>query len=91
MLTVCYKCGSEITIDLTGKIIEKDEWGNWKQFNVECACGTVEGFNLNIPLDDLDEPFETGDLPLNEEIQRFYVRILQRLIRADLKNNSIKK
>jgi hypothetical protein len=40
---------------------------------------------MNIPIDDTDEPFETGDLPIEEEVQRAYVRILMRMVREDLK------
>lgn len=63
--------------------IFSDEYEN---LAVTCPqCGALEIFNLNIPTDDTDEPFETGDLPVEEEVQRYYVRLLQREIRADFR------
>lgn len=49
-------------------------------------CETVEVFNMNIPVDDTDEPFATGDLPVVEEVQRYYMRLLIREVREDFVN-----
>ena len=82
--TQCNACDTVKNTDVTGVVIPKGEWGDWRSYNVTCdACGAMEGFNLNIPVNDTDEPYAAGDLPENEEIQRYYVRLLIRMIRAD--------
>ena len=56
----------------------------YENLDLVCAkCGCIEIFNMNIPENDTDEEFKTGDLPIEEEIQRFYVRVLMREIRED--------
>lgn len=90
MKTECHKCGKEKEINLDGVVITKNEFDEWENFVVECECGSGVVYNLNIPEDDTDEPFETGDLPVEEEIQRHYVRILQRMVREDFVNKRIK-
>lgn len=82
MITQC-NCGKEKTTDLTGVVISKGDFDQWDNLTVNCECGIAEAFNLNIPIDDTDEPFATGDLPTDEEIQRYYVRLLIRIVRAD--------
>jgi rubredoxin len=63
------------------------EFGEYENLNVQCpSCNSIEVLNMNIPLDDTDEPFATGDLPIEEEIQRYYVRLLMRYVREDLKS-----
>lgn len=62
------------------------EFNEYENLAVQCPnCNGYEIFNMNIPPDDTDEPFRTGDLPLREEIQRYYVRLLMRHVRKDLK------
>ena len=83
MTTVCHSCGQEKQTDLSNITVSKNEFGEWNNLVIECECGSGEVFNLNIPENDTDEPFKTGDLPVEEEIQRYYVRILQRIVRGD--------
>lgn len=84
MTTVCNFCGHEQTTNLDGVVLRKNELDEYDNLNVVCPnCGSGEVFNLNIPADDIDEPFQTGDLPTEEEIQRYYVRYLMRLVRQD--------
>ena len=62
----------------------KDEFAEYENIEFHCpSCGGIEIFNLNIPEDDTDEEFKTGDLPVEEEVQRFYVRTLMREVRED--------
>ncbi|KQB91875.1 hypothetical protein GEPA3_3014 [Geobacillus sp. PA-3] len=62
------------------------EFNQFENVSVQCPkCGAIEIFNMNIPPDDTGEPFQTGELPLEEEIQRYYVRLLMRYVREDLK------
>jgi hypothetical protein len=42
---------------------------------------------MNIPVNDTDEDVNTGDLPVEEEVQRHYIRILQREKREDFLAN----
>lgn len=86
MTTVCNFCGKEKETDLSNITINKNEYGEWDNLVIECECGGGEAFNLNITENDTDEPFKTGDLPVEEEIQRHYVRILQRIVRGDFKH-----
>jgi hypothetical protein len=86
MTTVCNICGKEKQTDLSNITVKKNaDFNEWDNLIIECDCGSAEVFNLNIPENDTDEPFMTGELPLDEEIQRFYVRILQRIVREDFK------
>lgn len=88
MISECVNCEKTIITDLTDRtIVKNEEFDQWETFNVECSCGSIEMFNMNIPENDTDEPFssETEDLPVEEEVQRHYVRILQRLVRSDFK------
>jgi hypothetical protein len=63
-----------------------EEFGQYENLSFSCpGCQSSEIFNLNIPVNDIDEPFETGDLPESEEIQRYNVRLLIRTARADFK------
>ena len=63
-----------------------DEFQEFENLTVQCPnCQVMETFNVNIPENDTDEPYESGELPLKEEIQRYYVRLLIRLVRADFK------
>jgi hypothetical protein len=64
-----------------------EEFGEYENLYVECPnCQTIEVFNMNIPVNDTDEPLATGDLPIEEEVQRYYVRLLMRYVREDLKS-----
>lgn len=74
---------SHDALDIEVKFLE--EFNEYQNVGLRCPCGTKEVFNVNIPVNDTDESFQTGDLPIKEEIQRHYVRILQRLVRADFK------
>lgn len=87
MTVICNNCKAENTHDLTNRESKfVQEFGEYENLSIECPeCESVEAFNMNIPLDDTDEPFATGDLPVDEEIQRAYVRILMRIVREDLK------
>jgi hypothetical protein len=89
IIHTCNSCGKENIFSTLGKKIEfSEELNEYINYPVSCECGAIEVFNMNIPVDDTDESFATGDLPLNEEIQRYYVRILIRLIREDFINGN---
>jgi hypothetical protein len=87
MIVICNNCKTETIHDLTNRESKfLEEFGEYENLSIDCpGCESVESFNMNIPLDDIDEPFSTGDLPVEEEIQRAYVRILMRIVREDLK------
>lgn len=87
MTVICNNCNALNVYDLTGReSVFLQEFGEYENLNFDCPfCDTIESFNMNIPIDDTDEPFETGDLPIEEEVQRAYVRILMRMVREDLK------
>ncbi|MYL50248.1 hypothetical protein GLV98_12190 [Halobacillus litoralis] len=81
----CVDCGVITNHDVTDiEVPYLEEFDEYENVVLGCTCGTSEVFNVNIPVDAEDEKFETGDLPLEEEVQRYYVRILQRLVRPDL-------
>jgi hypothetical protein len=81
----CNNCKTEFEKNLTGVISNRlEEFNQYENLQAHCDnCKTFEIFNLNIPVDATDEPFLTGDLPVEEEIQRHYVRLIQRIIRKD--------
>lgn len=84
----CVDCGRLTSHDVTGiKVPYLEEFNEYENVVLGCTCGTKEVFNVNIPIDAENENFETGELPLEEEVQRYYVRILQRLVRSDLKGS----
>jgi hypothetical protein len=85
MTVICNNCKTETNHDLTGKSSNfSPEYGEYENLSFLCSeCDSVESFNMNIPIDDTDEPFLTGVLPIEEEIQRYYVRILMRIARED--------
>lgn len=88
MNTVCNICGHEKEIDITNMTSKfLPEFGQYENIVITCEnCNGIEIFNMNIPVDDIDEPFKTGDLPTDEEVQRYYIRILMRQVREDFKN-----
>jgi hypothetical protein len=85
VLTVrCANCNKEVRRDMVDVVSNfLPEFNQYENVVVECTCGSLTVVNVNIPENDTDEPFETGELPLEEEIARHYVRSLQREIRAD--------
>lgn len=87
MIIGCNNCKQENNFNLSQKkSIFLEEFGEYENLSFKCPeCQAVEFYNMNIPLDDTDEPFATGDLPIEEEVQRAYVRILMRIVREDLK------
>ena len=86
----CNNCGHEYDESTEGKVCKfDDEFGEYENYQTMCPnCGGFEVYNVNIPVNATDEPFATGDLPLKEEIQRYYVRILIRLVREDFVNET---
>lgn len=87
MTVVCNNCKTENIFNVAARksqhLIEFDQFEN---LDFECpSCHSVEIFNMNIPINDTDEHFKTGDLSEGEEIQRHYVRILMRITRDDLR------
>lgn len=86
----CNQCETEYEESVEGKVCRfVEEYGEYQNYNTVCPnCGCIEIYNLNIPVDAEEEPFWTGDLPLEEEIQRYYVRILIRLVREDFVNET---
>jgi hypothetical protein len=84
-LTVrCENCGKETEYNVMGKMMKFiKEFGEYENFQVQCECGTITIINMNIPVDDVDEDIATGEIPVEEEISRHYIRILQREIRED--------
>lgn len=87
MTVICNNCNALNVYDLTSReSVFLQEFGEYENLNFDCPfCDTIESFNMNIPINDTDEPFATGDLPIEEEVQRAYVRILMRMVREDLK------
>ena len=87
MSVICNNCEVENQFDLEGvKSNFLNEFNEYENLSFLCPnCNAIESFNMNIPIDDIDEPFKTGDLPIQEEIQRHYVRILMRIVRDDLR------
>ena len=85
-IILCPNCNNETEHDLAGKTsIFLEEFGEWDNISFSCShCPTEKIINMNIPINDTDENFSTGDLPIEEETQRYYVRILQRIVRQDL-------
>ena len=80
----CNKCGETYYADVTGMVLEKTELGEYQNPVFECPhCEGLELFNVNIPADDTEEPVSTGELPIEDEVQRHYVRVLMRLVRKD--------
>lgn len=85
----CNQCKSlyqENVEGITSPFLE--EHGEYENLIFRCpVCQEYEGFNLNLPMDDADEPIETYEMPLEEEVQRYYVRLLILTIREDFKQN----
>lgn len=83
----CNRCNKEYQNSVPNTPVKYiEEFGEYENLSIQCPyCGTLEIFNMNIPPNDTDELFATGDLPLEEEIQRYYVRLLMRYVREDLK------
>lgn len=80
LITVCNFCGHEKITNVDGMVLRKNEFNEYDNLNIVCPnCGGGVVFNMNIPADDIDEPF----LPEKEKIQRYYIRHLMRLIRED--------
>jgi hypothetical protein len=80
----CGGCGKTLESDVSDIILPfVPDFKQYENLVIPCDCGTLEIINVNIPVNDTDEPFRTGDLPLEEEIARFYVRSLQREVRSD--------
>ena len=86
MTVVCNNCQTENIFNVSEKtVIFSPEFNEYENLSFECpGCHTIETFNMNIPVNDTDEIFESGDLPIGEEIQRYYVRLLMRIARPDL-------
>lgn len=82
----CPNCNNETEHNLAAKkSVFLEEFGEFDNVAFQCShCPTAKVINMNIPVNDTDENFKTGDLPEEEEIQRHFVRIMQRMIRADL-------
>ena len=87
LILICNTCKTENQHDVsTFESTFLEEYNEYENVSFPCSnCSSVEVFNMNIPVDDTDEPFSTGDLPVNEEIQRAYVRLLMRIVREDFK------
>lgn len=86
LINECHHCKALNEYDITGLRSEYlEEFGEYENLGFSCPnCDSSIVFNMNIPTDDIDEPFASGDLPEAEEIQRYYVRLLMRMTRADL-------
>ena len=87
MTIQCNFCHKEFTTEVPKENVRfLPEFNQFENVSVQCPkCGAIEIFNMNIPPDDTGESFATGDLPIEEEIQRYYVRLLMRYVREDLK------
>jgi len=83
----CDKCSKEYQTPIPNTTVKYiEEFDEYENLPIQCPyCGTLEIFNMNLPINDTDEPFATGELPLEEEIQRYYVRLLMRYVREDLR------
>lgn len=84
----CQHCERDFEVDLSGAVLEfLPEFNEYENLPIQCECGALEVFNMNIPENDTDEPFKTGQIPINEEIQRHHIRLIQRMIRIDFVDN----
>jgi hypothetical protein len=83
------RCGAIQKTDVIGKVSKFiEEFGEYENIVVQCpACKTYELLNMNIPLDDMEDGVKTGDISVEEEVNRYYIRVLQRLIREDFKQS----
>lgn len=87
----CSGCDFVYHKDVNGLTLDKNEFNEYQNLVTQCGkCGEYELFNMNIPLDDTGDGVKTGEISLNEEVQRHYVRVVQRLTRADFKKGGDK-
>ena len=87
-LTIWCQCGTERVESAEGVSLKfLPEFGEYQNYmSSPCPnCGIVEGYNMNLPLDELEDEIPTYEMPEEEEIQRYYVRLLIRLCREDFK------
>lgn len=84
----CESCGKMTYHDLSNVTCKySEEFGEYENLYLECPnCPTIEGFNMNLPVDELQDDLPLYEMPLNEEIQRYYVRLAMRIVREDFKS-----
>lgn len=87
----CDKCGENVNENVKSRshsfLFEYGEYENYIT-NPCKKCGTIEVYNLNIPIDDMEEiELEKEVFPYSEINQRHYIRQLIRLVREDFKGN----
>lgn len=82
----CPVCHVASTYDVSGITIEfSEEFNEYLMLDLPCSCGSITSVNLNIPVDESEENLDLDDIETEDEITRFYTRLLQRMIRADFK------
>ena len=83
-----YQCEADQDINTDGVTSHfNKDFGEFENLVVQCTqCETYECFNMNMPFDDVDDGVQTRELPIGEEVNRHYVRVLQRMIREDFKD-----
>ena len=81
----CMKCEQIIETDISGMVSRYvPDFNEFENIVILCEdCGTADVLVMNIPVNDTDEDIMTGEIPVEEEIARHYLRILQREIRED--------
>lgn len=84
-MTIKCPCGASrtenINLEVKAYDTQFDEYSNY--MTGACPeCGTIEGYNLNLSPDP-DEEDTIDNLSTDEEVQRYYVRLLQRIVRED--------
>ena len=88
----CDNCGTIGYLDLseiTCKFLP--EFNEYENLYYICpSCESVTSYNMNLPLSELDDEIPTYEMPLEEEIQRYYVRLAMRMVREDLKQSPTK-
>lgn len=87
-MTIKCPCGASRAenIDLEVKTYDTQFGEYFNYMTGACPdCGTIEGYNLNLSADP-DEEDTIDNLPTDEEVQRYYIRLLQRIVREDFVN-----
>lgn len=86
LFSTCRSCEKDIEFDFKGiELKYLPEYDQYENLPIQCECGVFEIFNMNIPEDEKDEAHLADIMPEDEKIQRRFIRMLQREIRADFK------
>ena len=81
----CNSCLVETEHDLSNKTSKfMEEFGEYENLMLPCSnstCNAVEGFNMNIPLEE-----DMSDMPEHEQTQRTHLKQIIQTIREDFKS-----